>query len=185
MSKLMFLLSGFFIFPATDLFADVKIIPREPFYQRYEKASDIVYGEITKIEGLERLPNEFSEFSIEDTKKATMLVIKSWKGQKAGKITFLFNSSKEPEDNLKLAKKRVPLLKLKDKYIFFLREIDGEKIAERNFGVGKVIPKGKPDLSHDHVALERLASGASMSDAVKEFGPPALQEYEEYLKAKK
>ncbi|MGZ3659948.1 MAG: hypothetical protein ACXVCK_07630 [Bdellovibrionota bacterium] len=145
-------------------------IPIDHFYTRYKSSSDIVLGRVVSLKSQALSVGEFSGLSSQDTVNATIQIIKSWKGAQSGKLDFLFNGERVPHSDLNLTKKTLFQLQVGQEVLLFLRTIDGKRYAEYFFGAVPVNSENTKHSNSDYVALESIAAGKSLDEAIKPLG---------------
>ncbi len=171
MSKLKFRLSEivvFLLFSPGQALATSRIIPVEPFHIRYEKAADILYGEILAIEQVQTdiSVDDFKELPIKDLKLIKLKISKSWKGRKKGNIEFFAYSPALTPKREKWKLKSGPYIVGKNHFVY-LRELDGKKVSETFFGFIPFWNDENPNDFAEIRALNDLANGKTMAEVVK------------------
>ncbi len=155
-----------FMLPAA--FGSSSVVLVDPFYIAYEKATDIVMGEIIEIKHSEVEIAEFKEYGKKHVKKAKLDVEKSWKGSKEKTIEFYYFLPKRVLKNMEESAKITPHVHVngKWKYIFFLRKSEENNVAQDKFGF-IFYTREKIKSIAQFKALELLSAGKPMDEAVK------------------
>lgn len=155
------------VFGIGDAFGSSRALPIDPFYLRYDKASDIFYGEITAIDETDEKIEHFENFDAEDVRRVTVRIEKSWKGQTDGDIQFYALKHSKSAFFVKNRLKQSTHQKKGLKLIFFVREMNGKKVAALQFGQTYISPGESLDDYPETKVLDDLRAGKSMELALK------------------
>ncbi len=165
--------------------------PIDPFYLRYQEASDVVLGTLISVEPSNESIAEFSDYP-SGIKRCVFKIERSWKGQRSGEIecfavSFDYRSHRyqwnQLVDKVNFWKVLSPLSP-GAKYLVFIRKgVQGKKLVANQFGI---TPAGGGDIEKDseYAPLEALKSGKPMSEAIKLASWGAQQQYKRYLEEK-
>lgn len=160
-----------------DTFGTAKSEPRERFFHRYERATDIVFGSLVSVEDSEKKISQFKVFD-GHVKKNVLKIEKSWKGQSDGEISFYSVYTGKIDFNKERRKLQGPPLKPRLKYLVYLRDgIDGVKFAQIGNGFERIVEDSQPEF----LALDALRAGKPMVEALQFLGETEIRAYNRQL----
>jgi hypothetical protein len=162
--------SALLVFVLTGCFHQPSGYHSDPFYLRYEKASDILYGEVGDVHKLDGRGSvkEFSSIKGE-VSKIDFNIIESFKGQQSGMTSFLANISMEITPSEETVQKSITP-PAGTRVLIYLRQVENVAMAEIKFGFIPITDLDHTGKKSEITALRELAKGKPMSQVVSRLG---------------
>lgn len=145
--------------------ATKKLIPIDPFFERYEKASVVALGSVDSIEDTDFSIKELNPGTRVQKKLAHIKISKVWKGNvKSGQIVDVYYmDGLSAGEEFRLGNLAHFFTSKKLIYFLYLRESDGHFFTATRYGYDQR-NKGKVELDPEYLALDAFTSGKSKAD---------------------
>lgn len=151
-------------------------IPILPFYEQVEQASLIVYGEVKDFTASKKEISEFKGLDQNGVKKASFIVMKTFKGTSEKKLDFYFYRPARSPSDLEVAKKTVWPINKGSRRIYFFHDIDGLLVAEQYWGE-EFYGDRRAEDGQIYKMLEAHKSGMPMEEVLKKYRSEELKGY--------